>query len=172
MSWRPQKKQREQIEATYLYESGESSAAPVDANRDDDDDDDDDDDMEDLPVEGGSVLDQLGAILHGSSDEEIVKVLGEVPALDDGTKIIVGMQKLSAAASAFLLLQPIADACENEGIVMLFHKVGALSPEQVDTDIASVYADDADNARNLMSHPPEQRRRLFFTSLAAGYLDD
>ena len=126
----------------------------------------------DLPVEGGSVFDQLGAILTGSTDEEMVEVLGQVPALNDGTKLIVGMQQLSAAAPAFTLLRPVADACDNEGIVVLFNKIGALSQEQVELDVANVFADDAENIRNLMSHPLEQRRRLFFTSLAAGYLPD
>lgn len=172
---RPKKKQaREKVNATYLYDSGEqSSAAAVGADRhDDDNSDDEDDDMDDLPVEGGSVFDQLGAILEGSSDEEMVEVLAQVPALNDGTKIIVGMQKLSNASSAFLLLQPIAAACENEGVTVLFNKIGALSQAQVEADIATVFADDAETLRNLMSHPPEQRRRLFFTSLAAGYLSD
>ena len=171
MSSRPKKKQREQIHAVYTYESGESSATATAADKEDVDDDSEDDDMDDLPVEGGSVFDQLGAILEGSSDEEMVEVLGQVPALNDGTKIVVGMQKLSAAASAFTLLRPVAEVCDNAGIVVLFNKIGALSQEQLEADIAGVFADDAENAKNLMSHPPEQRRRLFFMSLAAGYLD-
>ena len=124
-----------------------------------------------LPVEGGSVDQQLGAILEGSSDDEIVTILGEIPALDEGTKLVIGMQKLSPAVSAFTLLRPVADACTNQGIVHLFNKIGGISDEQVTSDIAGVYADNQDNATALMSHPPEMRRRLFFLSLAAGYLE-
>jgi len=167
MSSRPRKKQREPIHATYAYESGEA-AAPTTTHASDDDSD---DDMSDLPVEGGSVFEQLGAILEGSSDEEMVEVMSQVPALNDGTKLIIGMQKLSAEASAFTLLQPLAEACENEGIATLFRKIGALSESQVDVDITNVFADSAEDISNILSHPPELRRRRFFTSLAAGYLD-
>ena len=114
---------------------------------------------------------QLSAILDGSPDEEILLVLGQVPGMDDGMKLVAGMQKLSAAASAFQMLRPLADACTNEGMVHLFNKIGGLSDEQVASDISLVYADDSEKAAALMGHPPELRRRRFYLSLAAGYLE-
>ena len=109
--------------------------------------------------------------LDGSSDAEIITILGQVPALDDGMKLVVGMQKLSATASAFTLLQPLAEACTNEGITRLFAKISGLDVETMNRDIPRVFADEPSNAAALMSHPEELRRRRFFLSLAAGYLD-
>ena len=86
-------------------------------------------------------------------------------------KLVVGMQKLSAAASSFTLLHEIADACTNEGIVRLFTKIGGLDEATMNADIPRVFADDPSNATALMTHPEELRRRRFFLSLAAGYLD-
>ena len=163
MSSHPRKKQH--VSATYLYDSGEGYASHAI------EDDDEEMDMADLPVEGGSVDEQIGAILDGSSDEEIVQILTELPMLDDGLKLIVGMQKLSPSASAFTLLQPVAEACTNTGISILFRKLSGLSISQLDSDIPGVFADDPSTAAVLMSHPPELRRRRFFMSLAAGYLE-
>ena len=172
MSSRPRKKQqREQVTATYQYEhAGDSSSAATPADGDDDDDD-DLDDLDDLPVEGGSIDEQVLAILEGSSDEEIVQILGQIPAMDDGMKLLIGMQKLSPAAPAFVLLQPVADACSNAGIVALFTKIGSLAEAQMNSDIGRVFEDNVATATALMSHPPELRRRRFFLSLAAGYVD-
>lgn len=168
MSSRPSKKQREQerVNATYYYESGEA------AQEHGEEEEDDNMDTADLPVEGGTVDEQIGSILDGSSDEEIVDILSQLPALNDGMKIIIGMQKLSVSAMAFTVLQPVADACINEGLLFLYNKIGGLTQAQVDSDIAGVYEDDPPQIAALMSHPPERRRRLFFMSLAAGYLGE
>jgi len=168
MSSRPRKKQRETVKATYAYESGEGvsgAATAIDA-----DDSDDDEEME-LPVEGGTVDQQLGAILHGSSDLEIFTILSQVPDLDDGIKLIVGMQKLSRDANSFALLRPLADACTNEGMAFLYNKIGGLTDDQVAADIANVFSGEPDTVTSLMKQPAEMRRRNFFMNLAAGYLD-
>ena len=178
MSSRPRKKQRDAspIYASYYYDSGEASAAATSvaagsSNAPEFDDDDDEMDLADLRMEGGSIDAQIGAILEGSSDTEIVEILAQLPALNDGMKLVVGMQKLSAASSAFELLQPVLDACSNEGLVHLYNKISGLSAAQLDADIPRVFEDDPSTASALMTHPPELRRRRFFLSLAAGYLD-
>jgi hypothetical protein len=165
MSSRPRKKQREVVSATYAYDDPPRATA--------DDESDEEMDMDDLPAGADASVDvQLAAILEGSSDDEIITVLGQVPALDDGVKVVVAMQKLTPASSAFELCQPLVDACTNEGIRALFGKIGSLAVAQLDQDVHAVFADDPDTAAALLTHPPELRRRRFFLSLAAGYLDD
>ena len=171
-SSRPRKKLREEpIEATYYYESGDPSTAAAPADVDDDDDDDDDDMM--LPLhESEPAHAQIGAILQGSSDEEIMLILNQLPIADDGAlKLTVGMQKLSSSASAFDLLRPFADACENDGVKLLFNKIGALTQPELDADLQRIFAG-TDDVTSMLKLSPELRRRRFFLSLAEGYMDD
>ena len=170
MSDRPQKKRREEITAAYHYDSGEGSSAAVVDKDEGDSSDEEDMDMADLPVEGGSLDQQIEAILDGSSDAQICEILCQLPALNNGEKFIIGMRKLSPEASAFTLLQPVAEQCTNDRLLVVYRKIGGLTQQQLDKDIPDVFEDDPETAAALMTHPPEMRRRAFFMSLAAGYL--
>ena len=80
----------------------------VDPERTDPEEDMEDADLPGLPLgEGAAVEEQIAAILDGSSDEEIILVLGQAP-ISSELKLALGMQKLSAAADAFGLLQEAA----------------------------------------------------------------
>lgn len=164
------------VSAVYAYESGEAGegrggargARRPSAAEEDDDNDDDDEEME-LPLgEGAPMEEQIGVMLDGSSDDEIILVLGQLPIAND-LKLLIGMRKLSPAAAAFDLLRPIAEECAEEKLSFLFDRIGTIATSQLDADIAA-FSDPA-NVAALQSHPPEGRRRLFFLSLAAGYVD-